>query len=161
MSSNSSTSSEERGNTVSLSPLPKKQSPIALRWLFVLNNYTNEDISSIVPTLSEECKILSIGKEIGESGTPHLQGYCEFKRKIRPKSLGLTQRIHWGDKDGRPCKKHCSREANLKYTQKEGNVLISKGVPLPIKLISPDFDWEKEILTIIQREPDDRTTHWF
>lgn len=45
-------------------------------WCFTLNNYTEEDEQSVraVP-----CRYLIYGRETGESGTPHLQGYIYFK----------------------------------------------------------------------------------
>jgi len=50
---------------------------------------------------------------------------------------------------------------NIEYCKKEGKVCFSKGLPLPIKLISPDYYWERKILTIIEQEPDDRTIYWY
>jgi len=47
-------------------------------WLFVINNYTDTDI-----TLMEDYLDLGgtyiWGYEVGESGTPHVQGYVRFK----------------------------------------------------------------------------------
>lgn len=158
MSSISSNSSTELGGEGNTKPLPPKQISPARRWCFTLNNYTNIDISSIVQRM-EQTDILRcvIGKEVGElCGTPHLQGYFEFqqKKKGRPFSLGLTKRIQWFKCRG-------NTQQNIEYCQKEQNVLFSKGIPLPIKLINPDFDWEREILSIIVTEPNDRTIHWY
>ena len=55
---------------------PKKQ------WCFTLNNptLTKEELLEI---LSLSCDYCVIGDEIGESGTPHFQGYLELKKKQR------------------------------------------------------------------------------
>jgi len=48
------------------------------RWCFTVNNYTFE------PVLHSTMDYLVYGRERGESGTPHLQGYVRFKT---PKSI--------------------------------------------------------------------------
>lgn len=164
-SSNSSNSSNDFGGEGNTNPLPKKQISPAKRWCFTFHLDERNELSSIVPenamsfdfiqTIDKNCKVAIIGKELGEMGeTPHLQGYVEFHNKIRPVSLGLNKKIHWEKAKG-------NKVSNIDYCKKEGFVVFSKGVPLTIKLISPDFDWEQEILTIIQQEPDDRTIHWY
>lgn len=47
-------------------------------WIFVINNYTSEDVSC-VQIFAEKCVYLVYGLEIGDSGTPHIQGYLYFK----------------------------------------------------------------------------------
>lgn len=94
MNNNSSNSSEELGNTIlTLSPKKTQISP-SKRWCFTLNNYTEEDISSIVPLFKNMVNLGVFNKEVGEEGTKHLQGYVEFISKVRPIGL-LTKRIHW------------------------------------------------------------------
>lgn len=44
-------------------------------FIWVLNNYTPEDVSRIS---NLDCKYMLFGYEIAESGTPHLQGMCYF-----------------------------------------------------------------------------------
>lgn len=48
-------------------------------FVFTLNNYNMEDVNSILT--SELFAYVIIGKEVGEKGTPHLQGYAELKKQ--------------------------------------------------------------------------------
>lgn len=139
------------GNTISV---PPKQISPAKRWCFTFNNYTDEDISSIVSVMNSECKFYIIGKEIGKvCGTKHLQGYCEFIQKVRPKNMFSTK-IHWEKCRG-------NRQDNVDYCKKDGEVIASKGLPKPIKVIENLYPWQKEIEDIILQEPNDRKVYWF
>jgi len=149
---NSSKKFQGGGNTKSP---PSKQISPSKRWCFTLNNYTEQEISSIVLICESECKFGLIGKEVGESLTPHLQGYLEFITKVRPKGL-FTSRIHWEKCRG-------NRVDNVTYCSKEDNLIWSKGLPRKVKIIPDEqlFNWEKEIIDIIKEEPNDRSIYWY
>lgn len=83
-------------------------------WCFTLNNYSSED-ESWAYSLSWESKYIVVGKEVGDSGTPHLQGFIYFDNK---KSLmqmkDLHSSAHWERMRGTP-----SQAAE--YCQKDGD----------------------------------------
>ena len=143
-------SSEGLGNTVT-KPRSRKQISPSKRWPFVLNNYTEEEISSIVPRFKEICKVWAFSKEVGESGTPHLQGYVEFNTKLRPVTQAkCTPRIHWGDKNGKPAKG--TREENIRYITKDNPIFMSGGLPKPPTVISKLYPWQSACLEFF-KEP--------
>ena len=53
--------------------------PRSRGWCFTLNNYTDEEYQRCIDVT---CQYIVVGKEIGESGTPHLQGYIHYKEAV-------------------------------------------------------------------------------
>ena len=53
------------------------------RWCFTLNNYTTDEQVLITGLYPEKVSYLIFGRETGEEGTPHLQGYFELVKKAR------------------------------------------------------------------------------
>lgn len=67
--------------------------PIAKHWCFTLNNYTGPEYETLVAVGTElalDVVYLIVAKEVGESGTPHLQGFVSFSRR---KSLSQCKSI--------------------------------------------------------------------
>lgn len=52
---------------------------------FTWNNYTEADVSALKNC--EDFKFIIFGREVGESGTPHLQGYAELHTQMTFSSL--------------------------------------------------------------------------
>lgn len=83
---------------------------------FTLNNYTEDELHHI------ECaphKYLIIGKEVGESGTPHLQGYIELEKRMRLRAVKklLGPRTHFEARKGtaQQAADYCKKDKN--YTE--------------------------------------------
>lgn len=65
-------------------------------YCFTLNNYTDEEVT-ILSECNPPLKAIWWGKEVGENGTPHLQGYATFKKPMRIvgiKKLPGCERMH-------------------------------------------------------------------
>jgi len=76
---------------------PAESNDPAKSYEFTVNNYTNEDIAMFNLWAEKgEVSMIRISKEIGESGTPHLQGRVVFLRAYRLKQLKkLHGGAHW------------------------------------------------------------------
>ncbi len=95
----------------------------AKHWVFTLNNYDDED-DHMDTNLWE---YLVVGKEIGDNGTPHLQGYgCLKDRKRLAGMKKISARAHWEVKRGTPleasnyCKKGEQTHAEWKELKEKG-----------------------------------------
>ncbi|AXH75585.1 MAG: putative viral replication protein [Uewvirus yahnais] len=79
-------------------------------WVFTLNNYNEEDKELIEGI---DCQYVIYGKEVGENGTPHLQGFIQnHNRKRLPAMKKLIPRAHWEPRRGSPitASKYCEKE---------------------------------------------------
>lgn len=86
-------------------------------WCFTLNNYTNEEYMQAT-TEEEWLKFAIIGKERGENGTPHLQGYYYGHNNLSMKKLKQKlSRAHFEIAKGTPQENiaYCSKEDNNPY----------------------------------------------
>ena len=62
-------------------------------WVFTVNNYTDKDIEWVN---SLECNRIVCSKEVGQNGTPHLQGAVTFKRLYQFSQVKvLHNSAHW------------------------------------------------------------------
>jgi len=140
---------DAEGNTISSAP---KRVSTSKYWCFTWNNYGEDALSK----LSNKFVGLSwiAGEEVGEEGTPHLQGYVECDKLIRPMEyFSLPKEIHWEKRKG-------NQAQNVAYCSKDGKWHGTLKPKRPLKLIKPDRDWQVNLLKIIDEEPDDRTIHW-
>jgi len=85
---------------------------------FTLNNYTEEEVGQVKSYLqSDDVKFGGFGKETGEEGTPHLQGFICFKN---PKTYSALKnipgfsRMHFESMKG-------TVDQNITYCSKQGD----------------------------------------
>lgn len=86
-------------------------------WCFTLNNYTEEDESRIQEVFNSRADYGIYGREVGESGTPHLQGYIVFKerRRLPYVKAAVGARAHLEVARGTPAdsRRYCSKEGSV------------------------------------------------
>lgn len=83
-------------------------------WCYTLNNYTPADIAIFEDI---ECIRHVCGREVGETGTPHLQGVISFKTTRRLSAMKkIHPKAHW---EG--CR---SIQHSIEYCKKEDDIII-------------------------------------
>ncbi len=146
-------SSKKDTGGVIVKPPSKKQISPSKKWVFTLNNWTEKEYSSIVLKLKEKTTYYVVGKEKGEEGTPHLQGYFELKTKGRPIGIFKNERIWFQKAKG-------SREDNKEYCEKDGNSISSVE---KVEVISRNdfYKWEEDLMKKLEEPHKDREINWY
>lgn len=94
------------------------------RWCFTLNNFVPEDEAHITEFGERFCKYLVFGRETGEQGTPHLQGFCVLKNSQRLSYVRskISPRGHYEEARG-------TNEEASDYCKKEGDYFETGQLP--------------------------------
>lgn len=108
----------------------------ARAFVFTLNNYTEDDR---VAVLNSVCKYMVVGKEVGEQGTPHLQGYIHYGTQKSVATLrGLIPRAHIEVAKGNASdnQKYCSKGGDF---EERGELPPSKGARVDLVAMVQDY----------------------
>lgn len=148
MAQNGNQWKQGEGNTSR--PVPSKF------WCFTKNNYSKGDIGNLETILSSKKIQYVIGMEVGEKGTPHLQGFISSPTKIRPMECIKDKNIHWEKCKG-------TKKQNIEYCTKENNYVTNMKLQKKIKILSIEemYPWQKKLIKRLQKEPDERSIYWY
>lgn len=141
----------ENGNNVDSPPNPTETINALYKYDFTLNNYTEDEVCQVINTLKKIAKKGGFGKEVGEQGTPHLQGFISLKRKLR--ITGITKLAGFERASLRATR---NEKALIDYCMKD-NCFFKIGFPKSLKVISELRPFQREIELMCENEPDDRT----
>ena len=96
----------------------KRQQSRARAYCFTINNWNDTDADQLQQLCnSDKVKYFIGGKETGEEGTPHIQGYVMFKTPTAFSTVkGFLSRAHIEVARGTP-------EENIAYCSKDGNYI--------------------------------------
>lgn len=145
-------------------PKPRQISP-SNSWCFTLNNWTENEYSSILMELETSDKYFYvIGKEIGEQGTPHLQGYICLKDKSKKFRMKKFEELCLRDgiKSMWCFRAKGDKFANLEYCKKEGNFVTNIVEPRVAKVYEDwsKYPWALNLIEILNGPPDERKIYW-
>jgi len=118
-----------------MTSVPRQLSP-AKAWCFTLNNWTENEYEFLSSAFLTAGMKYIIGKEIGEQGTPHLQGYMHSSdgKKFRPLPKYACNRlnnqgdmknaVHWERAKG-------TKDQNYTYCAKDRDFVTNMEAPPP------------------------------
>lgn len=159
-SSNSSKNERvDNGNTSNQPKGKKKQISCSKHWSFTVNNFTDNDVNMLLGSDSSIVPKYIFESEIGENKTVHLQGSLSFAKKNRPLSVFKdSSKWHWEiTRNLKASNLYCQKD----YVKGKSNKIWSRGYKIPYRVeIEKLFKWQKKVLKIIDKEPDDRTINW-
>jgi len=167
MQDTGSSGSNSNGGDGNTSVTPKRVSP-AKNWGFTWNNYPEDWKEVLVPKFQKRCIGYAMGMEVAPTtGTPHIQGFIEFKGKERPFSLELPKQIQWSAT--RKGTQGEIRERNARYcTKSEISQEFQVWGTCIVKPKAGEYrvnielnEWELEITSLLDTKADDRTIHWY
>lgn len=166
--SNSSNSSKQKGEGNTVPPPQKKQASACRKWCFTLHNYSLSHISLLEEFFNSSNSSYIFAEELGKSGeTPHLQGYCELKTKMRLTALKSAlgdnfNHIHLEKPKGNKQQNvtYCSKENGKKYHS------LDIKIPKPLAIMTLDkLKPEQRQIAEMFREDEDplfgRDVYWF
>jgi len=107
------------------------------RYCLTLNNYTVEDRIALLAVKTSNIKRCIFSEEIGESGTPHYQGFVHFKNAM---TLSAVKKLLGSDRYHVEVAKGTDYEA-WTYCTKDGEVILTIGDEPSIE--GELSDWEK------------------
>lgn len=135
-------------------------------WCFTINNYDNSVIVSLDSLVSGSQRFI-YGFEEGKSGTPHIQGYVQFKNQKRFTVLKKAiPTAHWEKAKGTPTDnfKYCSKDGNYKtnfapkITRDDMKQMVAKTYENVIW-----HPWQRSVLDLVDAGPthrSDRIIYW-
>jgi hypothetical protein len=99
----------------------------AKNWVFTINNYSDEDLAKCDSFGIQKCKYLIRGLEVGENGTPHIQGYLQLLNRSRlgglKKNFHATAHFEIARGTAEEASNYCKKDGNFL----EHGELVKKG----------------------------------
>lgn len=126
-------------------------------WIWTWNNYSQDDKKNMAQFCLEHCVKYAFQEEVGKEGTPHLQGYWEFKNARYFKSLKeLFPKLHIEKANNiKAAQKYC-----VKDDTRSGETFTN------IEQLWDPLDklektkWQIDLIELFKSRPDQRKVYW-
>lgn len=134
------------------------------KWFFTWNNYPSNHQEILIRRFDHIARKYAFQQEKApETGTTHIQGVLFLKRKMRWSQFGLPSEIHWEPIRG-------TDYQAIDYVLKQ-NTRIPLTTPVWKNITPPQhievilehhmFQWQKQVINIVNQKPDDRIIYWY
>lgn len=105
-------------------------------------------------------------EEVGEEGTPHIQGFAHWKNAIALSGLkAINPRLHWEQVRSVACSvRYCTdltKRAPGGRVWTKGYTAASVDNVDYVLEFEDLYEWQKELVTELRSEPNDRTILWY
>ena len=131
-------------------------------WCFTWNNYEVDKVDRVYEGLMDKSIKGIFGLEIGQSGTPHLQGFLRFKNGRTLAGcrnlIEYADKFHWEKAKGDDKSQYvyCSKEQRKVYIWGDW----PENIEDKFLLWEPKY-WQKDILEMCKKKPEGRKIYWY
>jgi len=152
------------GNTRTTADIIERCSA-SVKWCMTWNNYPDDWKDKLLGRIgSVGSKFYIFGKEVGDSGTPHIQGFIYFAKKVRPIETIKIKEIHWEKAKGNVKENYiyCSKGNDFIQQGFTRQWIVNNGLD-KIKIIENLYSWQELIIEEYRKhqvDGDDRHIYW-
>jgi len=126
---------------------------------FTYNNYKIDEIKKMETLFSEICWKGLFQSEVGEQGTPHLQGAIWLKKPMRWSEFKLPKEINWQKLDyDKEAMEYCRKEGKDGF---DGKFRWQLNIPKKLKIIEKLYEWQLDAEKYCLSEPDGQSIRWY
>lgn len=141
-------------------PNPLKRAIQCKNIIVVVNNWSLEQRSKILEYFKEYCDKYIIGEEIGECGTPHLQGAFVLKKKDRFdgifNKIGFKCHLEKMKGNWKQQQEYCSKGENIIHFS-----IDCDDEELECLKEEELYEWQKDVFNLIKGPRNNRTINWY
>lgn len=148
---------ENNGTMEQVEQAPRNTNQKGRNWLLTWNNYNEDNLKWLEQYVKVNCKDYAYQEEIGEKGTKHLQIFIEYHNPRYFNSVKEDFKLCHIEmcRNKNACKLYCNKKETRNGISKK-----KEGPKDPLKDVELT-DWQKDIIQLMNEEPNNRTIYWY